>query len=180
MSANACSRQLSFQAMAIDWSAVAKQVGDNCDTPTGRRALELIVGEDNVRDAVDYWISQEQGCFTAESVLSVMRPNVAMERCYEIYKAAPDSEDAVRAVFLLKSFATDAALPWIREFLDDPKPGIRLNGLMVLRTILDGPLGDASIATAMQLLDKAERDSDPEMRERANQIRSGFRSRFSY
>ncbi len=53
--------------MAIDWEAIAKQVGDSkgdrYSTPTGRRALEIIVGEENVRDAVDYWISQHPGCF---------------------------------------------------------------------------------------------------------------------
>ncbi|SRR6266542_2764096 len=170
--------------MAIDWKAIAKQVGDSkgdCySTPTGRRALEIIVGEENVRDAVDYRISQQPGCFTAESVLSIMRPKLAMDRCYEIYKAEADSENAVRAVFLLTSFADDAALPWVREFLDDRNQGIRWNGLMVLRTILDGPLGDAAIASAMQLLDKAEQDSDPEMRERTKQIRSEFKSKHPY
>jgi hypothetical protein len=166
--------------MAIDWNAIAKQIGDNYDTPTGRRALEIIVGESNVRHAVDYWISQEQGCFTAESVLSVVRPKVAMDRCYEIYKAKPDSEDAIRAVFLLASFADDAALPWVRQFLGDRNRAIRWNGLAVLCTVLYGPLGDAAITSAMQLLDKAEQDSDSEIRERATLVRSEFRSRFPY
>jgi len=58
--------------MAIDWNSIAQQVGDNYDTAAGRKALEIIVGEGNVRDAVDYWISQEPGGFAAESVLSVM------------------------------------------------------------------------------------------------------------
>jgi len=49
-------------------------------------------------------------------VLSVMRSKVAMDRCYEFYKAKPDSEDAIRAGFLLASFADDAALPWVRHF----------------------------------------------------------------
>ncbi len=166
--------------MAIDWNAIAQQVGDNYDTSAGRRALEIIVGEGNVRDAVDYWISQERGCFAAESVLSVMRPKVAMDRCYEIYKAKPDSEDAIRAVFLLASFADDAALSWVRQFLDDRNRGIRRNGLAVLRTILCGPLGDAAIASAMQLLDQAERDSDADLRERAQLIRSEFKSQYPY
>jgi hypothetical protein len=142
--------------------------------------LEIIVGEDNVRDAVDYWISQGRGCFAAESVLSVMLSKVAMDRCYEIYKAKPDSEDAKRAVFLLASFADDVVLPWVRQFLDDRNRGIRWNGLAVLRTILCGPLGDAEIASAMQLLDQAEQDSDADMRERAQLIRSEFESQYPY
>ena len=161
--------------MATDWKAIAKQVGDNSGTAIGRRALEIIAGEDSIRDAVDYWISQQAGCFTAESVLSIMRPKLAMDRCYEIYKAKPDSDDAVRAVFLLASFADDAVLPWVGEFLADQSPGIRWNGLAVLRTILYGPLGDSAIASAMQLLDKAEQDSNSDMRERAQLIRSEFK-----
>ncbi len=109
-----------------------------------------------------------------------MRPKVAMDRCYEIYKAKPDSEDAIRAVFLLASFADDAALSWVRQFLDDRNRGIRRNGLAVLRTILCGPLGDAAIASAMQLLDQAERDSDADLRERAQLIRSEFKSQYPY
>jgi HEAT repeat protein len=166
--------------MAIDWRKIAKQLGNGGDTyatPTGRRALEIIVGEENIRDAVDYWISQEPGCFAAESVLSILRTKLAMHRCYQIYKAKPDSEDALRAMFLLTSFADDVALPWISEFLNDRKRGIRWNGLMVLRTILDGPLGDAAMGTAMQLLNRAEQDSDSEVRERAREIRSELASR---
>jgi len=166
--------------MAIDWNSIAQQVGDNYDTAAGRKALEIIVGESNVRDAVDYWISQEPGGFAAESVLSVMRPKVAMDRCYEIYKAKPDSEDAIGAVFLLASFADDMALPWVRQFLDDRNRGIRWNGLAVLRTILGSPMGDAAIASAMQLLDQVERDSDADLRERAQLIRSEFKSWFPY
>ena len=45
---------------------------------------------------------------------------------------------------------------------------IRWNGLMVLRTILYGPLGDEAIATAKQLLDMACSDPDPELRKRAS------------
>ena len=170
--------------MTIDWEEVAKRVGDirgdTYSTPTGRRALEIIVGEDNVRDAVDYWISQAPGCFTAESVLSVMRPKIAMNRCYEIYKAHTEPRIRGSAVFLLASFAEDEALPWVREFLDDGDRDIRWNGLGVLRTILYGPLGDAAIEAATQLLSKAEQDSDPEIRERAKQMRLEFRSKEPY
>lgn len=159
--------------MAIDWAALAKKVGDVTSeseafaTETGRRALEILLGEDNVRDAVDYWISQKRGCFTAEIVLSIIRSRVAMERCYEIYKTEQDSERANRAVFLLASFAETEALPWVREFLHHKDRNIRWNGLMVLRTILAGPMGDAAIATAKELLDVAATDSDPKLRERA-------------
>lgn len=162
--------------MAIDWAAIARQVGDitsageTYSTETGRRALEIILGEDNIRDAVDYWLTQKPGCFTAEMVLNIIRSNIAMERCYEIYSTEADTERANGAVFLLASFAESQALPWVREFLQSQNQSIRWNGLMVLRTILGGPLGDEADATAKELLNIACSDSDPELRKRALQI----------
>jgi HEAT repeat protein len=162
----------------IDWEALAKQVGDispdgeRWGTPSARRALEILLGEENLRGTVDYWISQKPGRFTAEMVLNLIRSKVAMERCYEIYKAEHGTEKASGAVFLLASIADEEALPWVREFLEDPSRNIRWNGLMVLRTVLLGPLGDAAIATAKELLDKAASDPDIEMRERTKEIRS--------
>ncbi len=162
----------------IDWEALAKQVGDitsdgeRWGTPSGRRALEILLGEENLRGTVDYWISQKPGCFTAEMVLNIIRSKAAMERCYEIYKTEHGTERAVRAVFLLASIADAEALSWVREFLEDNSRNIRWNGLMVLRAIIDGPLGDAALATAKKFLDKAASDSDLEIRERAKEIRS--------
>jgi len=161
----------------IDWEALAKQVGDitsdgeRWGTPSGRRALELLLGEENLRGAVDYWISKKPGRFTAEMVLNIIRSKVAMERCFEIYKTERGTEQAAGAVFLLASIADDEALPWVREFLEDGNRGVRWNGLMVLRTVLLGPLGDAAIATAKELLDQAASDPDSEIRERTKEIR---------
>lgn len=164
--------------MGIDWGAIAKQVGDITEkgetygTASGRRALEILLGEDNIRSAVDCWISQRPGCFTAEMVLSIIRSNIAMTRCYEIYKGECGTENASRAIFLLAGIADAEALPWVDEFLEDISENIRWNGLMVLRTLLERPLGDALASAARKLLDKAEEDPEPGIRERAKQIRS--------
>jgi hypothetical protein len=172
--------------MAIEWEAIAKQVGDRTNegigvgTDTGRRALEMIIGEENIREAVDYFLSDRPGCFTAEMVLKIISPKSAMNRCYEIYKTTQDHERANNAVFLLGSFADAQALPWIAEFLadtrsTDSRPIIRWNGLRVLSTILAGGLSDADTAVVRDLLSKAELDSDPETRERAKKIRLRLR-----
>jgi hypothetical protein len=94
-----------------------------------------------------------------------------MERCYEIFKNEPGTERAAAALFLLAHFADLEALPWVNEFLDDSHPVIRWNGLSVLQYILYGPVGDSAIATANELLDKAESGPDPELRDRAKQVR---------
>lgn len=165
--------------MAIDWEAVARQVGGLepdgreriAGTPGGQRALEIIIGEDNLRETVDYWVSQKPGCFTAEMVLKITHSKVAMERCYEIYKGA-NAENANSAVFLLACFADEEALPWIHEFLSDGRTGIRWNGLMVLSQILYSPISDAGAAIAKELLDQADSYLDPRLRERVPRVRA--------
>jgi HEAT repeat protein len=165
--------------MAIDWYEVASQLGgieaDGSErvmgTDGGRRALELLLGEENIRDAVDHWADQKPGEFTAEAVLLIIGSTVAMERCYEIYKAEPASHRAGAAVFLLAEMADSRALPWVREFLEDSSEGIRWNGLMALRRILEGALGDAGIASAKELLSNAEADASERLRDRAREVR---------
>lgn len=167
--------------MAIDWAAVARDVDglgpDDQErivgTEGGRRALELLLGEQNLRDSVDYWIAQEPGCFTAEMVLAIVRSRVAMERCYEIYKTRRSLHEVNGAIFLLAHIGDSDALPWVREFLDDEDEAIRWNGLMVLDRILwcGGPLGDIDIETSRELLKKAESDPNPRVQERLPNLR---------
>lgn len=174
--------------MAIDWKEIARLVGDlNPDgsemgsgTTSGQRALELIIGEQNIRDAVDYWTTSEPGAFTAEMVLKIVGSTIAMERCYEIYKTEPGSDRAHAAIFLLAGIADDRALPWIPEFLNDNHQGMRWNGLAALQNILYGPIGGDGIEVACALLDKAEVDSDPRIRERATKIKGLLSSNLSF
>jgi hypothetical protein len=169
----------SWSEMSIDWESIARQVGgigpDGQDrivgTIGGRQAVQILLGEENLRSAVDCCVSQSPGNFTAEMVLKVIRSTIAMEYCYKIFKTEQDREKANSAVFLLASFADTEALPWIREFLNDGEEIIRWNGLMVLQCILYGPVGDAGIATAKEALDKADSDTNPRLRELAKRVR---------
>jgi hypothetical protein len=167
--------------MAINWEAIATLVGDqNWDgnvkrgsgTESGRRALELLIGEENLREAVDYVISLEPGWDTAEMVIKIIRSRVAMRRCLEIYTTEPGTERACFSVFFLGSFADHAALPWIPGFLVDSDKIVRLNGLRVLQNILYeyDSLHDEQLGTAKQLLNKSLSDPDPTVRERAMEI----------
>jgi HEAT repeat protein len=165
--------------MAIDWRSIAAQVGAlnpdgserGCGTETGRRALEILIGEDDLRSAIDYFISLRPGAFTAEMVLKIIRSEVAMNRCFEIYNSEPGTNRGCSAVFLLGCMADSKALPWVREFLEDSNEAVRLNGLRVLQNILYDPLGDDEITIAKELFDIAALDPDPAVRERASDIR---------
>lgn len=152
--------------MAIDWRALGQQVGDldaegaelNAGTTeSARRALELIVGEDNIRKAVDHWTSLEPGAYTAEKTLLIISSTVAMEYCYEIYKKEPNTERAGLAIFLLSEMADWRFMRWARELMDDSKT--RWNTVVALEQVLEGPLGDDGIALAKELLGEAETES---------------------
>lgn len=163
--------------MAIDWRAIGHQVGDlSADgsernagsTDSARRALELIIGEDNIREAVDQWTSLEPGADTAEKTLLIIRSTVAMEYCYEIYKKEPNSKRAGLAIFLLSEMADSRFMRWARELMDDSST--RWNTVVALEQVLEGPLGDEGIALAKELLAEAEADPDQALRERAIEI----------
>jgi len=154
--------------MAIDWRALDKEVGGCWGTEPGIRVLELIVGEENIRGAVDHWITLEPGYGAAEQVLLIMRSKVAMEYCYEIYKKEPNTERAGRAIFLLSELADWNFIRWARELMEDSNT--RWNALVALEQVLAGPLDDDGIDLAKELLLQAESDSDSRLRERAAEI----------
>jgi hypothetical protein len=169
--------------MAIDWKAIAKQVGDlNSDgsekgsgTVSGIRALELIVGEENIRGAVDQWTSLEPGAETAEKTLLIMRSTTAMEYCYEIYKNEPNTQRAGLAIFLLSEMADWRFMRWARELVEDSNT--RWNAVVALEQVLEGPLGDEGIDLAKKLLAQAETDADQRLRERAVEIHKRLASK---
>jgi hypothetical protein len=171
--------------MAIDWRALALEVGDlNPDgsevgcggTDSAIRALELIIGEENIRGAVDQWVSREPGAFTAEKALLILRSTVAMEYCYRIYKNEPNTPRADGAIYLLSEMADWRFMQWARELMEDSNESVRWNTLIALNWVLQGALGDEGIALAKELLAKAENDHEPRLRERAKEIREGLAS----
>lgn len=125
--------------MTIDWRALDKQVGGCWGTEPGIRVLELIVGEENIRRAVDYWTTFEPGYGAAEQVLLIMRSTVAMEYCYKIYKNEPDTERAGRAIYLLAKMADWRFVRWARELMEDRNT--RWNATVALEQVLEGPFG---------------------------------------
>ena len=165
--------------MAIDWVTIATRVNGFDEngkerilgTRGGRRALEILLGEQNLRDAVDYFIDLRPGCLTAEMVLKILKPVAAMQRCHEIFKTERDRDRAASAVFVLAFCADADVLPWVLEFLQDEHKIVRLNGLMVLRNVLYGPVGDDGIVTAKEILQRAEQDPDADIQKLANEIR---------
>jgi hypothetical protein len=154
--------------VTIDWRALDKRVGGCWGTDPAIRVLELIVGEENLRNAVDLWIALEPGYGAAQYVLMIMRSTVAIEYCYKIYKEELNTDRALRAIFVLSTMANSEFVRWARELMEDRNT--RWNALVALEQVLQGPLGDEGIRVAKELLVQAETDSDQRLRERAMEI----------
>ena len=99
--------------------------GTNQGSEEARRALEWLVGEDNIRSGVELWLAGRPGeqaaAAAAWSVLMYIRSRRATELAYEAYQRARTEgrpDDAGLAVVLTDDICHPAALDWVDEFLD--------------------------------------------------------------
>jgi hypothetical protein len=165
---------------SIDWSELARELKmvHSGSTHNAKRALEVVLGDDNLRAAVDTYVAFGDGAELARSILWHLHPWSAMQRCHEIYQSGGEIRDRRRAIDLLRVVADRRALPWIREYLDDPDPEIRAWGLGILDQLLFAKLVEQGQCT--DLLDYAREHSDPAIRDKAVEIHeqsTGKRSR---
>lgn len=133
-----------------------------------RRALELILGERNIRAAVDAYIGFDDGAELARSVLWLLHPWSAMQRCHEIYQSGSEIEHRRRAIELLRVVADRRALLWIRQYLDDPDSVIRMWGVGIIDQLLFSSLIDPDECS--ELLTYARQHMDPLIREKMGEI----------
>lgn len=126
----------------IDWEQLARNFGllseggEAGSSDDARRALEVIIGESALRDSVEYYIAGGPGSELARHVLWQLRPQSAMNHCYEIFKSSRPIYERRMAVELVRVVADRRALPWIKEFLTDPDVGIQLWGVGLLDQLL--------------------------------------------
>lgn len=132
----------------IEWEALARRLGTLRDggesggTDLAQTALEQILGEDEIRAAVDYYVAGRRGSELARSVLHLLQPWSAMQRCYEIFRTDPDPERRRSAIALLRVVADERALAWVPEFLRDPDEGVQTWGAGVVDQLLWSDLVD--------------------------------------
>jgi len=165
----------------IDWEQLAREVGslredgEHCSSDLGLRALEVIVGEDRLRAAVDYYVAGGRGSELARFVLWALYPWSAMCRCYEIYRSDADVATRCSAVELLRVVGDRRALPWVSEFLDDQDPGIQAWGAGMLDQLLWSRL--VFPEECEELLKKCRAHPNEQVRETADFIDSYLASR---
>jgi hypothetical protein len=110
--------------MTIDLTqlSVDLKTGTSFGTVVAQRALEQIVGKDNIRAAVELFLDEKPGWTVAQSVLVYILSDYALDLAYTAYKTSTGSR-AVRAVTLIKDLGHPRAEAWIPGFLADPNLG---------------------------------------------------------
>jgi hypothetical protein len=165
----------------IDWESLARSVGTLRDdgewggSDFAVRALAEILGPDEVRAAVDYFVRSGRGAELARSVLWLLRPWPAMLRCFEIFQTSSEVDARRSAVELLRVVADKRVLPWVPMFLRDADAGTQAWGAGVVDQLLWSNLAKAE--ECADLLDEMDRHRNDAVRERADYIRKFLRSR---
>lgn len=163
----------------IDWHSLAQQVGtirENGESVSSKdawRALEILLGEQNLRNAVDYYIDGFEGDELVRFNLWQIHPWSAMEYCYQIYKSDKSIERKRLSVELLRVVADKRALVWIPEFLNDEDPAIQVWGIGIVDYLT--LKGLVEFDDVKELLKKAKSHPNPAVRERAKIARNNLR-----
>jgi hypothetical protein len=175
-----------WQSSRINWDRLAYEAGvvsrrfpdGGVQTPFGspyvRRALELLLGQNNIRDAVTLALESPRDRVAARVIatelLRLAQSFEATGLAYQAYRAYKGSwpEGAAAAVGLIVDIAHPAAIDWVEEFLGDPD--VASAGVALLdELILDGRVqpDDARVKSALL---KATSHEDERVRARAQRI----------
>jgi hypothetical protein len=164
--------------MQVDWEALARQVGslsggvEQGGSDFAELALEQILGEAAIRDAVDIILDYRAGSELASSVLWRITSRLGTDVAYEEYESS-SGERAARAVWLIKHIAHPRSLEWVRKFLRDDN--VAVWGVALLDQLLWTSRVEPEAVE--ELLQIAERHAIPNVREQAAGIRGYLAAR---
>jgi len=160
--------------MTVEWIELATHLGsirddggEWCDTDLTSRALEALVGEDNIRAAVELVVSNEPGRLLAQYVLVHMRSPIAAEMAYDIYQTSDDRSRAYWAAHLIALIGHPRAFAWIPVFLSDDGDNVAHVGMDLLDGLLSSAGVDLEPQEVERLLMLVERHPSAEVRRRA-------------
>lgn len=158
---------------AIDWAALSKSLNlleedgpsgwqESSNSEVAREAIAKVMGRESIRSAVDFYISHMPGSELARSVLWLLRPWPAMERCYEIFESSEEPSNRQSAVELLRVVADRRVLNWIPEFLSDSDEAIQAWGIGVIDQLAWSNLINAE--EALSFVELYQDHRNPEVR----------------
>jgi hypothetical protein len=163
---------------SIDWYDLAERLGTITETATGwgesggttvaAEALSQILGDDELRCAVDYYVSRRPGMEMAKSVLQLLKPASAMDRCHEIFLAGQDYDDVSFAINLLQYVADPRVLERVPLYLASDNEGAQYWGIGIVDQLVS--FGGVELEDARPVLQLALDHQSEKVRERARWI----------
>lgn len=162
----------------IDWTKLAIESGSISESGEYRggnfatRALDLIIGEENIRNGVIQFIEGTPGHAVVSDVFRAISSVMALEIAYEEYKKS-SGVSAVMAVTLIQDIRNTRSLEWIEEFLQDDN--VAVCGVGVLDQLLWYSLVEPE--EVEHLIALAERHKIENVRKGAAFIRQYLRDR---
>ena len=161
----------------VDWIALAQTVGafslsdttESYSSAMAPIALDHILGDTFLHDAVECCLDLRRGWGVAELVLIRLESPTAMQYCYTVYTTADDPSRRTAAAGLLGTIGNHQAASYIRQFLADPEIGVQQAGMKLLRRWMHYTMDDPGM---LEQLVQAEQHASPAIREEAQHIRS--------
>jgi hypothetical protein len=155
----------------FNWVALAEKIGarQRGGIDVGRRAIIELLGEPLLEAAVDFYIGYPDGFAVAQSILDLLRPEVCLRRCLEIYTGETEPGRRQGAVELLTTVGDASTLPWIEKFLNDEDEVIQNLGTDVLDQLVWGERVEPS--DAEKYIRAAEASRNPTVLQKVKRIR---------
>jgi hypothetical protein len=143
----------------INWVSLTEALGSDPDD--AQIALALILGEENLRNAVDAYITFQGGYYVAWSVIGDLRSEAAHDRCLEIWKSDPDVERRRGAVELFPVVVWADDLSLIGELLSEPDPLVPWSGIRSLSQLAyAGEIGERNSGRYLRHFSEIEGDGE--------------------
>lgn len=154
--------QVNWTELAQSMGAFEETYGTLTEQSSSDTAAELVcelLGRDFCLSAVDHYVSAKPGMETARSVLQLLKPFVAMERCNQIIEQSEREDERESAMELLRSFADKRAVPWLPNYLSDSHPGVRVWAIYMISELLPSAIEPSAAESFIGMLSHEKTES---------------------
>ena len=160
-----------------NWESIAKAVGgidengqETSSSDKARAAIEILLGPENIKEAVRYYVLHKPGSELLRGVLWQLHPYSAMEECFNIFKTSPDVRSKRSAIELLRVVADRRVIPWITELLEYDDEGVQNLAIGIIDQLIFSHLCEEE--EVRDLIDFSKRHLNPYVQENAHEIQS--------
>jgi hypothetical protein len=143
---------------------------------SGRRVLEVVLGNELLEEAVELVADYRVGSSAAESLLGVVRSRHATEYCYRRRDAECDPEKRRGFAHALRCCAHSIALSWIDSLWTDPDENVEILASKMLEGMINANAVDEE-QVQFALLSGSTHHS-PAVREYVGYAQAAFDRRF--